>query len=122
MNKPNLITCPLCNDMVDKLLYRFHIESEKVIIEKIKNQHPTWASQDGLCSRCLDYYHIEILMGQCIIPQIGAHFPVKTVDDFVVLPTGIRLDANPKYTGKNITICFVDSGFCEHPDLSFLKK
>ncbi len=122
MNNKNQIICPLCNDSIDKLLYRFHIDSEKVIIEKIKNDHPLWATHDGLCSRCLDYYHTEIVMGQRILPQIGPYFPVKTVDDFVILPTGVRLDADPKYTGKNVTICFVDSGFCEHPDLSVSKK
>ena len=37
---------------------------------------------------------------------------------FGVIPTPIRLDANPEYTGKRVTIAFLDSGFYPHPDLS----
>ena len=37
---------------------------------------------------------------------------------FGVIPTPVRLNANPKYTGKGVTIAFLDSGFYPHPDLS----
>jgi len=117
MNSDKQIICPLCNDAVDKLLYRFHIGSEKKIIDKIRQEHPAWTEMDGLCSRCVDYYHTEIVIEQRILPAIGPHFPIKSADDFVILPTGLRVDADPKYTGKGVTICFVDSGFYEHPDL-----
>jgi serine protease AprX len=29
----------------------------------------------------------------------------------------VRLNANPDYTGKGVTVAFLDSGFCPHPDL-----
>jgi serine protease AprX len=111
------ITCPICNDAVDKLLYRFHISSEQAVIEKIKTQNPSWAEQDGICSRCIDYYTVEIIMQQKILPEIGPYFPVKSADDFIILPVALRVNANPKYTGKGVTICFIDSGFYLHPDL-----
>jgi serine protease AprX len=111
------ITCPLCNDAVDELLYRFHIGNEKVVIDKIKDEHPLWAVQDGICSRCIDYYNVEIIREQKLLPEIGPYFPIKSADDFVILPTALRVDANPRYTGKGITICFIDSGFFLHPDL-----
>ena len=117
MNSIKTIQCPLCNDTVDKLLYRYHIGSEQKVIERIKNHNPQWTEDDGACSRCVDYYHTEIVMEQRILPEIGPHFPIKSVDDFVILPTGIRLDADPRYTGKGITICFIDSGFYLHADL-----
>ena len=37
---------------------------------------------------------------------------------FGVIPTPIRLNADPEYTGKGVTIAFLDSGFYPHPDLS----
>jgi serine protease AprX len=117
MNNGEKIICPLCNDAVDKLLYRFHINSERVVIDKIKSNNPDWAEQDGICSRCIDYYTIEIIKEQKLLPEIGPYFPVKSGDDFMILPTGLRVDANPKYTGKGVTICFIDSGFYLHPDL-----
>ena len=117
MNNSENIICPLCNDTVDRLIYRFHIDNERTVIEKIKSEHPSWAVEDGLCSRCVDYYHVQIVSKQQILPEIGPHFPVKSKDDFVVIPTGLRLDADPRYTGKGVTICFIDSGFQPHPDL-----
>jgi serine protease AprX len=36
---------------------------------------------------------------------------------FGVIPTPVRLNANPGYTGKGVTIAFLDSGFYPHPDL-----
>ena len=36
---------------------------------------------------------------------------------FGVIPTPIRLSANSDYTGKGVTIAFLDSGFYPHPDL-----
>ncbi|HSS19496.1 MAG TPA: S8 family serine peptidase [Pyrinomonadaceae bacterium] len=36
---------------------------------------------------------------------------------FGVIPTHLRLDADAHYTGKGVTIAFLDSGFYPHPDL-----
>lgn len=34
-----------------------------------------------------------------------------------MIPTAARLNADPGYTGKDVTIAFLDSGFYAHPDL-----
>src|SRR6266498_5068751 len=121
MKKEQLI-CPLCRDTVDKLVYRFHYDTESSVIDKIKAEFPEWTKEDGLCSRCLDFFHSEIVMEQRILPSIGPHFPIKTADDFIVIPTGLRINADPRYTGKGVTICFIDSGFYPHPDLVATKN
>src|SRR5213592_2602433 len=36
---------------------------------------------------------------------------------FAVVPTAARLNAHPDYTGKGVTIAFLDSGFYPHADL-----
>ena len=118
MNNEEKINCPLCNDKVDKLLYRFHIDSEQKVLDKIKEQNPGWTENDGCCSRCVDYYNIEVIRQERISPEVGPHFPVKSADDFIILPTALRVDANPRFTGKDVTICFIDSGFYLHPDLT----
>ncbi|HQR01065.1 MAG TPA: S8 family serine peptidase [Ferruginibacter sp.] len=122
METSNTIICPLCRDTVDRLYYRFHIDSEKKVLEKIKEQNPSWSEQDGVCSRCVDYYHTTIVIEQRVLPEAGPHFPIKSADDFIILPTGLRLDADPRYTGKGVTICFIDSGFYLHPDLHAHSK
>lgn len=43
-----------------------------------------------------------------------SHAPNKSA----VIPTNVRLNADPQYTGKGVTIAFLDSGFYPHPDLS----
>lgn len=111
------IICPLCNDAVDELVYRFHHSSEKAVIDKIRAGNPDWTEHDGICSRCIDYYHVEIIREQKMLPEVGPYFPIKSADDFLILPTALRVDANPKYSGKGIGICFIDSGFYPHPDL-----
>ncbi len=122
MNASQQQICPLCNDTVDKLLYRFHIDSERLVIERLKEQHPAWAENDGVCSRCVDYYHTAVIREQRILPEIGPHFSIKSADDFIILPTGLRLDADPRFTGKGVTICFIDSGFYPHPDITIHRN
>jgi serine protease AprX len=36
---------------------------------------------------------------------------------FAVIPTPLRLNANPEYTGAGVVVAFLDSGFYPHPDL-----
>lgn len=117
MPDSSLIQCPLCGDLVERLIFRFHYESEQEVMGKIKNDHTDWVEQSGACSRCVDYYHTEVVIHHRILPEAGPHFPVKSVDDFIILPTPLRLDADLRYTGKGITICLIDSGFYLHDDL-----
>jgi serine protease AprX len=114
----NNIVCPLCGDQVDRLLYRYHIDNEKIVLQKIKQHNPGWAVNDGACSRCVDYYHTEVVMRQRMLPEVGPFFPVRSADDFIILPTPLRLDADARFTGKGVTICFIDSGFYPHPDIT----
>jgi serine protease AprX len=117
MNKQSTIVCPLCHDAVDSLLYRYHLGNERQVIERIKAHNPEWTEYDGACGRCVDYYHTEIVIEQRMLPEVGPYFPIKSADDFIILPTGLRLDADARFTGKGVTICFIDSGYYLHPDL-----
>lgn len=37
---------------------------------------------------------------------------------YAVIPTSVRLNADAQFTGRGVTIAFLDSGFYPHPDLS----
>lgn len=39
-------------------------------------------------------------------------------NQFAVIPTGEKLNANREFSGKGVTIAFLDSGFYPHPDYS----
>jgi serine protease AprX len=45
------------------------------------------------------------------------HNHQHTPNRFAVIPTPVRLNAHPEYTGKGVTMAFLDSGFYPHPDL-----
>ena len=92
------------------------------MLDKIRAEFPEWTREDGLCPRCLDFFHSEIVMEQRILLPIGPYFPIKTADDFIVIPTGLRINADPRFTGKGVTICFIDSGFYPHLDLVGTKN
>ena len=44
-------------------------------------------------------------------------FPVYAREEQKLLTTPVRVHANPNFTGRGITIAFLDSGFYPHPDL-----
>ena len=46
------------------------------------------------------------------------HNHQHTPNRFGVIPTPVRLNANSEYTGKGVTVAFLDSGFYRHPDLA----
>ena len=45
------------------------------------------------------------------------HNHQHTPNRFAVIPTAVRLNASPEYTGKGVTVALLDSGFYPHPDL-----
>lgn len=49
--------------------------------------------------------------------DLTIHNHQHTPNRFAVIPTAVRLNANPNYTGKDVTVAFLDSGFYPHPDL-----
>jgi len=49
--------------------------------------------------------------------KIERHDHPHTVNRFAVIPTADRLRTDPRFTGRGVTIAFLDSGFQQHPDL-----
>jgi len=47
----------------------------------------------------------------------SSHNHQHTPNRFGVIPTAVRLKATPEYSGKGVTLAFLDSGFYPHPDL-----
>lgn len=45
------------------------------------------------------------------------HDHQHVLNRFAVIPTPVRLNANSDYTGKDVTVAFLDSGFYPHEDL-----
>jgi serine protease AprX len=68
----------------------------------------------GACTRCVDQLDASVT-------RQGGSIPIDLLsrisNDPLVFPTPLRLNADPNYTGKGVTICLIDSSFYPHPDL-----
>ena len=65
---------------------------------------------DEVCGRCVRIFsHAkDQIVADAAVQKDGSH----------VLSTPLRLDADPRFTGKGVTIAFLDSGFYPHVDLT----
>ena len=65
---------------------------------------------DEVCGRCVELFRRAQR-------QIESHPAIFEQNEFV-LPTPLRMDADERFTGRGVTIAFLDSGFYAHPDLT----
>ncbi len=76
----------------------------------IRANAPDTQSFEAVCARCVRLFERakdEIVKGAAM-QKDGSH----------VLSTPLRLDAVQSFTGRGVTIAFLDSGFFPHPDLT----
>lgn len=112
--------CPLCRNHVDDLITTFSGENELSVVEKLHARHPEWDPVSGLCERCLYLNEYDTLHEHFESPAKGTLFRKRIGNDFALLPTPLRLNIDPRFTGSGITIAFIDAGFFPHPDLTTL--
>lgn len=103
--------CPICLQSHKTLVHHFNGDLDEPIVEQLQLESPEWQPNLGACTRCIDQAQIEFWSTQ------DALSPHTTVDGYKILPLPQRLGAHPDYSGKGITICFIDSGFYPHPDI-----
>lgn len=111
--------CPLCRRWVAAALFDKHREMEPEVVAAIAHSYPGWRRADGACPRCVHEFKALAAARQPVdVPLLLPGHPIYGRPDLFVLPTPVRLRANPHYTGRGITIAFLDSGFYPHPDLT----
>ncbi len=109
--------CPICNVVHRRLVHRFHETLEADVIFHIQTDFPTWKTADGICSRCYDEFEALTYHEYRASDESSENFKLKFLD-FYIFPTAQRLNADAAYSGKGVTICFIDSGFYKHPDIA----
>jgi serine protease AprX len=110
-------TCPVCGQKHNYLVSRYHDDLDQPLVEMLQAEKPGWHREMGACTRCLDQAHLDLQLSLFE----GKGEPGE-VNGYKILPTPLRLNANPVFNGSGITICFIDSGFYPHPDLIFTKN
>ncbi len=113
-----IVRCPICHQYVESLLREFHGKGERRVIDKIKHHHPQWSEGDGLCERCLYLNELDTVEEHFSGLGKGTLFRLRMRNEFALLPTPLRLNVDPRFKGRGLTIAFLDSGFYPHPDLT----
>ena len=84
------------------------------------NWYPYWDRKDGACPACVQQNLLQTLLAKgdaALHEAIQTAWPLDAEAAFGVLPTRLRLHADPRFSGRGITIALVDAGFYPHPDL-----
>jgi serine protease AprX len=112
-NDPNAnrwgTTCPVCSREARDLFVPLATLDDEVRDLIVANA-PGASGFEAVCARCVRLF--ESAKGQiekdAAVRKDGSH----------VLSTPLRLDADPRFTGRGVTIAFLDSGFYPHVDLT----
>jgi len=101
--------CPFCQvEIAEGGGAEHQLDSELLLVVMANN--PWWRPEAGLCAGCADSF-------TAALTEARAHQPGFARGGVPILPTPIRLRASERYTGRGVTIAFLDAGFFAHPDL-----
>lgn len=111
--------CPLCArpELIESLSEAWWLEPE--VVRYLSQQNPGWRLADGACPACLQeaLLHVLLSQGDAMLHQQMQHlWPLDARAAFGAIPTPLRMHADPRFTGKGITIAIIDEGFYPHPD------
>ena len=111
INNPSGV-CPVCSREVDEFAPLEGVDDD--LKNLIIANAPDTREFGSVCTRCLELF--ARAQGQierdAAMQKDGSH----------VLSTPLRLDADQRFTGKGVTIAFLDSGFYPHVDLTTPKN
>ena len=82
--------------------------------------YPFWTRDDGGCPACVQQNLLQTLLSKgdaALHEAIQTAWPLDAEAALGVLPTRLRLHADPRFSGQGVTLALVDSGFYPHPDL-----
>jgi serine protease AprX len=101
-------TCPVCGRESPDGLAPFAALNDDLKVIVAANA-PGGALVSEICPRCIELFErarLQLEMHAAVFEQGGN-----------VLSTPLRMDADERFTGRGITMAFLDSGFYPHPDL-----
>ena len=101
--------CPVCGRrMTETAVSVDDLASD--VRDLIRANSPSVDEVESVCLRCVRLFESakDQIIADAAVSKDGSH----------VLSTPLRLDADPRYTGRGVTIAFLDSGFYPHVDLT----
>jgi len=100
--------CPVCEGFAHGGL--LPLEQLPDHLREIVSSNAASANAREVCGRCVELFSRAQR-------QSESHAAVFEQNDFV-LPTPLRMGADQRFTGRGVTIAFLDSGFYAHADLT----
>jgi len=101
--------CPVCaRDSRDEYVPLVSLPDD--LARLIRANAPDTRDFKAVCARCVTLFERakDNIIADAAMQKDGSH----------VLSTPLRLDADERFTGKGVTIAFLDSGFYPHVDLT----
>lgn len=101
--------CPVCSrETRDEFVPLLALAED--LVKLIHANAPDTKEFQAICSRCVRLFERakDQIVKDAAMQKDGSH----------VLSTPLRLDADERFTGKGVTIAFLDSGFYPHVDLT----
>ncbi|MDB5035396.1 MAG: Subtilisin-like serine protease [Chlorobi bacterium] len=121
---PDAPPCPLCEEGEpvpdpSELVGIFDYETDQrdLLISFLRLTHPGLDPAQPLHRGCLERSERELQRAQLRMEDGQAHYIDLSLGLTPILTTPIRMNADLRFTGRGVTIAFVDSGFYPHPDL-----
>jgi serine protease AprX len=105
--EPVAPSCQVCGRVNDLLVHAGPVPGEIAALLPPGNGPAAETTQ--ICINCVELFSRAKT-------QIDSHRLIFEQTDHV-LPTPLRLDADDRFTGRGVTIAFLDSGFYAHDDL-----
>lgn len=113
--------CPLCGvPSTSGVLAEARWISGDAVAE-IARDHPGWTRADGACPACVQEALLSVLLRHghdAFHEGVQSVWPLDAEAAYGAIPTPLRLHADPRFTGRGVTIAFIDAGFFPHPDLT----
>lgn len=103
-------TCPLCSRAESALVYEL-TGPDIALVEWLQANLPGWEPGAGVCPKCLELFREAQ-------KRLQAYPEIFSEGRYRILPTPLRMGADERFTGRGVTIAFLDSGFFFHPDLT----
>ena len=101
--------CPVCSrETPDEFVPLLVLDDD--LQKLIRANAPDTREFQAVCARCVRLFERakDQIVKDAAMQKDGSH----------VLSTPLRLDADERFTGKGVTIAFLDSGFYPHVDLT----
>lgn len=106
-DKPTISGCHICGRLSDPQFQLAALPSQ--FAEFLKDNAQAERDVSQICSSCVELFNrakAQVESHRLVFEQT-AH----------VLPTPLRLNADERFTGRGVTMAFLDSGFYSHDDL-----